>query len=484
MYSIGLDVGTQGARALVCSADGTIVASASEAFSSSRKTLDIPGGVVQDPEEWWKAASICLRIVMTELRSSGASPNEICGLAVDSTSGTILAIDSSNVPLTPAIMYSDTRAVEESDECNAAGSDLTSKLGYRFSSSFGLPKIVWLKRNNRDLFDRTSCFIHAADYIVGKLTGNFRVSDSSNAMKTGYDLVNNCWPEFLESSLGIPISKLPKVVSPGEVIGKVSEECSRSTGLPAGARVVAGVTDGTAGFLASGASRVGDWNSTIGSTLVIRGISSELIRDPLGRVYSHSHPDGYWLPGGASNAGAECLAKLFHGKNLDELGAYVPVYSPTSLFVYPLVRRGERLPFLNPNAEGFIVGEPRDSRDLYAAYLEGIGFVERWSFEVLESLGAKVGGSIYTTGGGARSTEWMQVRANILQKQVIRPRWCECAIGAAVVAASSTIFSGFQEASREMVRVGEAVDPDPSKIGAYDRKYREFRSVCSARGYV
>jgi xylulokinase len=485
MYVIGLDVGTQGARALVCGADGSILASASQTFSLPTKAVvSETGSLVQDPGDWWTAAAACVRIVISDLRNLGISPAEIRGVAVDSTSGTIIATDASGNPLAPAIMYNDVRSVAEAEECNAAGSALTEKLGYRFSASFGLPKILWLKKHEPKLFDAASCFIHAADYIVGRLTGNFRISDSSSAMKTGYDLIEKRWPEFIESSLGIPIDKLPKVVPPGEIIGEVSEECSRETGLAAGTKVIAGVTDGTAGFLASGAAKVGDWNSTIGTTMVLRGISSDLIKDPKGRVYCHSHPQGYWLPGGASNSGAECLSKLFHGKNLDELGAYVPVYSPTSLLVYPLIRKGERFPFSDPNAEGFIVGEPRDSRDLFTAYLEGIAFVERWSFEVLQSLGAFVGDSVYTTGGGAKSTEWMQIRATVLNRRVIRPQWFECAIGTAAVAASSTIFSGLDEAVRGMVKTGESVDPDPSKSAAYEHKYVAFRDACTARGYV
>lgn len=483
MYVLGLDIGTQGARAIVCDANGSILAQASEQFAPPRHVeLLPPGWVEQSPADWWDAAVECLSGVTEEMRHSGLSPADIGAIAVDSTSGTVVAVDDQGSPLRPAIMYNDTRAVHEASACNSAGSDLTDKLAYKFSAAFALPKILWVKHHEADIYER-AIFLHAADYIVGRLIGSFGVSDTSNALKTGYDLIDGRWPDFVESQLGVPSAKLPSVVRPGTVIGEVSAECSRQTGLVRSASVVAGVTDGTAGFLASGAVKVGDWNSTIGTTLVIRGVSSNLIKDPQGRIYSHAHPDGYWLPGGASNCGAECLRQLFQGRDLDHLNAYVPQYSPTMLLVYPLVRTGERLPFVNPNAEGFIIGEPRDSRDLYAAYLEGVGYVERWCYELLGELGAEIGDTIYTTGGGARSPEWMQVRADILGKRVVRPASTECAMGTAAVAASGTLYPDLETAVREMIKPGESVDPDGSRTDLYDQRYRAFRAACERRGY-
>lgn len=483
MYVLGLDVGTQGARALVCDGKGGILAQASQEYQPSEFELVPPGHAEQDPAGWWSAASECLQHVVKELKFAGRSPQGIKAIAVDSTSGTIVPLDKSGKPLRQAIMYNDTRAVSEADECNSAGSDLTDKLGYKFASSFALPKILWIKRNEPQIFEQTACFAHAADYIVSRLTGNFRFSDTSNVLKTGYDLVDRCWPEFISSALGIPAHMFPQVASPGFTIGKVTDACARDTGLAPGTPVVAGVTDGTAGFLASGAVRVGDWNSTIGTTLVIRGVSTDLIKDSRGRIYCHSHPQGYWLPGGASSVGAECLAKLFHGRNLDEFNAYVPQYSPTSLIVYPLVRTGERLPFVDPHAEGFIIGEPRDSRDLYAAYLEGVGYVERWCLELLEGLGAEVGDTVYTTGGGAKSLEWMQVRANILNRRVSRPQSAECAMGTAAVAASKTLFADLESAVKSMVKTGESVEPNPAQVDIYTERYHSFREACARRGY-
>lgn len=483
MHVMGLDIGTQGARAIVCSPTGEIIAHASEPFKKSA-ALPLPNGwFEQNPDDWWEAAVKCIRSVVHALAISGIDAYDIDAIAVDSTSGTIVAVDANGTPLYPAIMYNDCRSEQEAEECNNAGKELIERFGYRFTSSFALPKMLWLKRREPIVFHNAAHLIHAADFIVGKLTGDFHISDTSNSLKTGYDLLNHRWPDFIESELGIPIEKLPKVFNPGDRIGAISSNCANETGMKPGTPVIAGVTDGTAGFFASGAVSIGDWNSTIGTTLVIRGVSKQLITDPQGRIYCHAHPQGYWLPGGASNVGAECIARLFEAKDLTEFDARTLLYAPSNVIVFPLMRRGERFPFINPEAEGFVVGEAIDEYDLYTAYLQGVGFVERWCYELLKELGAEMGSTIRTTGGGAKSKQWIQIRANILNKRILRPQSTECAVGTAVVAASGSIYSNLEDAASAMVKISDCVEPNQSSISRYDDLYNRFRNECAARGY-
>lgn len=480
---LGLDVGTQGARVIVCSESGAVVAQSSRPFGGDAAVAGLqPGWFEQRPEAWWEAAACALRDVADSLKALGRDSAEIRAIAVDSTSGTVLSVDSAGEALRPALMYNDGRAEEEAQKCNNAASDLISRLGYRFGSSFGLPKVLWLARREPDTWRRTHRVIHASDYIVGRLTGDFSKSDSSNAMKTGYDLACSRWPTFISDSLGIEIDKLPEVVAPGEPIGCVSHGCAIETGLAPGTMVVGGVSDGTAGFVASGAASPGEWNSTVGTTLVMRGVSESLVKDEAGRVYCHRHPDGFWLPGGASNVGGECLAKLFPGEDYDELSRQIADRLPSGLLVYPLVRLGERLPFIDPHARGFVAGVHHGRRQLYAGYLEGVAFVERWCCELMGELGAVVGDTIYATGGGARSLEWMRIRASVLNKRLVRPAVAESAMGAAMVAASRTVFSSLSEASRAMVKYDARIDPDNRLVEAYDEHYLAFREECASRG--
>ena len=480
---VGLDVGTQGARAIACDEGGRVVAQSSCPFDTDPQVIGLPPGwFEQDARVWWDSASRCLRSVTASLAGFGLGAGCIAAIAVDSTSGTVVPVDGSGTPLRPAIMYNDTRSRVEADECNEAGRDLTKKLGYRFGSSFALPKLLWLKRNEPRVWDAAHKLVHAADFIVGNLTGDFGVTDNSNALKTGCDLVELRWPDFIFRDLGIDRAKLPALAVPGEPIGRVTAECARLTGLEQGTPVVAGVSDGTAGFVASGASAVGEWNSTIGTTLVLRGISERLIRDPQGRIYCHRHPDGWWLPGGASNVGGECLAELFPDADYDMLNREAAELIPSGVVCYPLVRRGERLPFVDPEAQGFLPNGGLRGAELYAACLEGVAFAERWCYELMEDLGAPVGHTVYATGGGAKSVTWMRIRAAVLRKRLVRPAVTEAAMGAAIVAASRTLYTSLAQAVAAMVKQDLAVEPEDALAEAYQDRYAAFRAECAARG--
>lgn len=476
---IGIDAGTQGARAVAVDDDGRIVASAARAYIGA--VVDLPPPLAeQRADAWWDACAECLR----ELASS-VGPTTIGAIAVASTSGTFVPVDSAGQPLRPAIMYNDGRAGEElTCEVQAAGASLAAKLGYRFAPAFALPKMLWLRKKEPSVFERAWKLLHAADFIAGKLTGRFDVTDSSNALKSGYDLVELRWPRFIEERLGIPLAKLPDVLTPGEAVGSVTGAAARETGLAAGTPVVAGLTDGTASFIASGASAPGDWCSTLGTTLVLRGIAGELVRDPHGRFYSHRHPDGWWLPGGASNVGGECLATLYADQDLAALDCAAAEHLPTDLVVYPLVRTGERAPFVSDAAKGFVLGEPGCEAQLYAAYLEGVALVEQWCYSELAALGAPLGDTVRATGGGARSDVWCQLRANVLGRAIVRPVVTGAAFGAAIVADSCASDCGVADSARRLVRAERLFEPEEANHAVYRAKLSVLISECQERGYL
>ncbi len=472
-----IDVGTQAARCLIVDLEGRVLASGSAPISSPAR--DLPDGwAEQDPEAWWEATGAACRAAVGAFEGDLGGP---LAIAVDSTSGTIVPVDAQGRALRPALMYNDVRAVAETQEVQAAGEEIAEKLGYAFQASFALPKLLWLKRHEPDLFARTARFLHAADFIVSRLSGGAMVSDTSNALKTGYDLVACCWPAFIADELGIPLDRLPEVVTPGDAVAEVSDEAASATGLPAGGRIVAGCSDGTAAFLASGASRPGEVNSNLGTTLVVRAVSERLVRDPSGRIYCHLHPDGWWLPGGASSSGGEIILKTF-GDRAQALEREVPGLIPTDVLVYPLARTGERLPFVDAQAQGFVVGTPASEAEHLAAMMEGVAFVERWAFEVLEELGAGEATRAYVTGGGTRSETWLRLRASVLGLPLHRPAVAESAFGAAILAASGRL-GGVSAATRAMVRPDVTIEPDPVLQAAYGERYPLFRVACAERGY-
>jgi len=469
---LGVDLGTQSVRAVGVSETGRVLGQGSHALTSRR---DGPRHE-QDPEDWWHAITCACRAALT-----GLPATSIKGLAVDGTSGTILLVDRSGKALTSGLMYDDTRAGEEARRANEAGADIWASLGYRMQPSWALPKLLWLLREHSDVISGAQ-LAHQADFINRRLAGHEVSSDSSNALKTGYDLVHETWPYEVLEALGVPDQIMPAVVRPGMPVGAVCSEAAAMTGIPTGTPILAGMTDGCAAQIAAGALDVGSWNSVLGSTLVLKGVTRELIRDPAGVVYSHRSPDGNWLPGGASSTGAAILAKQFPGRDLDALSAQAAEREPASVIAYPLVSRGERFPFTAPDAEGFVLGDPSDEIDLYAALLQGVSFIERLCFDYLDMLGASAGGDLSLTGGAARSRYWCQLRADILERSVRVPENAETALGMAVLAAS--VGRPISHVAKEMVRICEVIDPRPDRIARFHEPYLRLVEELARRGWV
>lgn len=472
-YTLGVDLGTQSVRAVAVSSNGEILGSGVQRLTSQKNGIRHE----QDPEEWWQSVVVACRQAAAML-----APEALQAIAVDGTSGTILLLDSSGDPLTPGLMYDDGRAVREEQRVNEIGADLWQELGYsRMQPSWALPKLLWLLREQGYLAPGV-CLAHQTDFINRRLVGHEVASDTSTSLKTGYDLLRLCWPHGIFERLGIPASVLPSVDLPGQQLGILCSQAASAIGLPAGVPVVAGMTDGCAAQIGSGAVRVGSWNAVLGTTLVLKGVTRDLIHDPLGVVYSHRSPDNTWLPGGASSSGAGILTARFPGYNLDALGEQAWQRGVVDIIAYPLTTRGERFPFAAPQAEGFVLGEPVDDIDLYAAMLQGVAFVERLCFDYLALLGAPLDGELRLTGGGTGSHYWNQLRANVLARPVSIPMYTESALGMAILAASR----GRQLASvaERMVRVREHIFPAAEQTHRLALLYVRFVDALEQRGWL
>ncbi|HEV2785992.1 MAG TPA: FGGY family carbohydrate kinase, partial [Solirubrobacteraceae bacterium] len=407
---VGLDLGTGSARALAVAADGA-VAGRGAAELHSRRDGDRHE---QDAASWWKAVAGACREALRDV-----APDRVRAVATCATSGTIVLVDRDGEPLTPALMYDDGRAAEQAERLGLA-------------TSWALPKLAWLLEHDPAARAPGARLTHQPDVVNRRLVGQPVASDSSHALKTGYDPGRDRWGDAAE-----PAELLPDVVAPGTALGTVCAQAAEQTGLPAGIPVVAGMTDGCAAQIAAGALRPGDCNSVLGTTLVLKGCSRERIEDRAHGVYSHRSPDEGWLPGGASSSGAGVLPATFPDRDLDELGRRAAEHERTSVLAYPLVSRGERFPFAAPDARAFMLGTPADEGEHAAALLQGLALVERLCLARLEQLGAPTGGELSLTGGAARSRPFCRLRAEVLGREVRLPESAEGAFGMALLAAST-----------------------------------------------
>ena len=476
---IGLDIGTGGVRAVAVDATGTVVAHSRTALVPVVSSGG-PARHEQDAEAWWRAVVATLHDLSQEL---GVRREEIVAVCVDGTSGTLVCLDGQGGALRPAIMHNDQRAAAEADQLSPPAAVMCRKLGYRIAPSFAAAKILWLQRHEPAVFEATRWFAHQADFIAGRLGADLGVTDYSNALKTGYDLVDEDWPSWWDGFDGVG-ERLPRVVAPGTQVGVVTAVAAGAVRLPAGALIIAGATDGTAAFLASGANGAGADNTTLGTTLVFKRLSRRLSADADGLVYSHKLPGGFWLPGAASSTGGEWIEQQFADDDLARLDRQSRQHLPCESIAYPLAAAGERFPFLAPGARGFCHPPANDPVTRYAANLQGTALVERLAYDVLDRTTGTRGLDIYATGGASRSDDWLQLRADVAGRCVHRPSYAESAFGSAVLAAAATWHGDWRSAARQMVSIDRAFEPDRTRAAAYEERYGRFCRLLEQHGYT
>jgi D-ribulokinase len=471
---LGVDVGTSGVRSLAATAEGDVLAEARATLS------DLPAAGAaheQDANAWWRA--ICHTI--KELRKSLESGQRwagIAGIAVTSTSGSLVLADSQGEPVRPAMLYDDGRAA-------AVAGELSRRLPAGqapVNTSFSLAKALWVRQEEPSVWERASYILHPADWLSAKLTGHFGFCDYSNALKLGYDQEKGEWTAAVGLA-GIPASMLPRIVAPGHQVGAVSARASEETGLTAGAPVLAGASDGMASLIGSGACETGHANTTLGTTLVWKVLTPTKPRLGPG-MYCHYLPNNLWAPGAASNTGPGSLQFDEPHITPAEMDRRAAPHLPTSIQCYLLGARGERFPFSNPQAQSFLDGRPASPSERHAARLQSLACVERWGYERLEACGVTVGNEVFSAGGAAASPVLSQLRANLLSRTVMRCANPTASFGAAILAAGTVLFGGeLTVAIRSMTCISKACAPELEAAEKFEKAYQLFRAACARHGF-
>jgi sugar (pentulose or hexulose) kinase len=413
--ALGIDVGTSGVRLAAIDRDERVVAFAETAMPPPRRDGD---RITQDPAIWLGGLEEAMgRLAgMLDLR-------RVKGLAVDGTSGTLVAVDDAGRAMTPASLYNDRAddaaiaAVGRAAPAASAALGATSPLAraMRLLSMGGVARIL-----------------HQADWIAGQMSGRFDVSDENNALKTGYDPVARRWPAWIADT-GVAEDVLPTVVPAGTVIGGVSAHAAQRFGLRPGTSVVAGTTDGCAAFLATGAAETGEAVTSLGSTLVLKVFCERPVSAPQYGLYSHRIGDR-WLAGGASNTGGAALARFFTTQAIREISARIEPDKESGLDYYPLPARGERFPINDAEFEPRMTPRPDDDVAFLHGLLEGIAKIEALGYRRLAELGGPPLACVYSVGGGAANATWSRIRGSILGVPLRPSKSDEAAVGVARLA--------------------------------------------------
>lgn len=410
---IGIDVGTSGVRAVAIDEKRTEVAIASQPFSAQPFER-------RDPHSWWAGTEAAMDALLAQVE-----PSAVAAIAVDGTSGTMVVVDCLGEQLASAKLYND--RCEDSDILNRIAKVAPVTAAVHGASS-ALSRLIEFSSG----IDDAAFVLHEADWVASRLSGLVGLSDENNSLKTGYDPIARRWPDWIGEA-GANTKLLPHVVEPGTPYGTVSSQCARRFGLSAATLVVAGSTDGCASFLATGARRIGDGVTVLGSTLTVKLLSQQPITAPAYGIYSH-RIDDLWLAGGASNTGGAVLLHYFSNDELEALSKTIDPETNTDLDYYPLVTSGERFPINDPDLAPRVTPRPENDAMFLQALFEGIAKVEALAYERIAELGGPELATLRTVGGGAANPVWTRIREKQMGVPMKPALSNEAAMGAAILA--------------------------------------------------
>ncbi|MCW8910878.1 MAG: FGGY-family carbohydrate kinase [Gammaproteobacteria bacterium] len=413
---IGIDMGTSGCRACAIDENRAVIATSSQSLPPAHRDGD---AIEQDALIWWQAVEKLLTALCQQI-----DPQKIKAICVDGTSGTLLLTDGQGNPLSPALMYNDSRSIAQAEQIKKIAPEDSAAQG----ASSGLAKLIYLQQQ----FPDAKHALHQADWIAGKLSGQFSITDENNALKTGYNPIERKWPDWL-NKLNFNNSLLPEVVPPGTVIGNITRNISKQFNMPAETQIIAGTTDSIAAFIATGTNHPGEAVTSLGSTLVLKIISAKPVFNSQYGIYSH-RLGKHWLAGGASNSGGAVLKQFFTPQKIDEMTHLLNPEIETGLNFYPLTKKGERFPVNDSELQPRLQPRPRDDAVFFQAILEGISKIEYDGYTKLHELGAPFPVSIQTAGGGSCNPAWTIIRKKIMGTDIKTARQTEACYGAALLA--------------------------------------------------
>ena len=416
-HYLGIDVGTSGCRSCLIDDEAQLLAGVHTPLPAPVRNGN---AVQQDAGIWWTALAENLDQLGRQHDLSA-----VTAMTLDATSATLLCCDRQGTPLGPALMYNDARATTQAQRiARVAPPDCAAH-----GPSASLAKLLWLLETGS--CNEAGLCLHQADWLLGRLCGQYGFSDENNALKLGYDVIQRRWPDWLDT-LDIPPQLLPEVVPAGQVVSTLAVPWSERWGLPRDTRVLAGTTDSTASFIATGA-RPGEAVTSLGSTLVLKVMAGQPVFAPEYGVYSHRLGD-HWLVGGASNSGGAVLRQYFRDEDLDRLAARIDIETPTGLDYYPLPATGERFPVNDPGLAPRLQPRPDDDVLFFQGILEGIAGIEHDGYRKLAALGAPWPSRIISTGGGASNEPWRTMRARLNGIPVTAATHQDAAYGTALLA--------------------------------------------------
>lgn len=467
------DLGTTGNKAVLIDEDGQLV---DVAFASYRTAHPAPLAAEQNPAHWWRAVVRCTRLL---LQRDESRRSRLVAVGFSGHMNGVALVDGEGNPLRPALIHADIRAQQACEQLrlNMGEEGYYTITGNRIAPFYSLPKLMMLMEREPEVVQRARWMIQCKDYCVGRMTGKWGVTDPSDASLTGiYDVNRLRWSEEVIRASGISARLLPEVVPSTQVVGHVSREAARATGLPQGLPVVIGAGDGACATVGAGVVETGESYTYIGGTAWTSCLRERFTPDPNMRLTTlmAAQPQRWVQFGTVQSAGSawDWFVRLFgRGVGMERLhreASEVPAGSDGLIFLPYL--SGERAPIWNPRARGVFFGlQAHHTRaHLARAVLEGVSYALESILQVMREHGA-IADSVRVVGGGTRSDLWMRILADVYGCPAEVPRHAESstAIGAAVIAGVGTGLFGRFAIAKEIAVSERRMEPEENHRVVY-----------------
>ena len=493
MQLAGLDIGTTGCKAAIFDEVGTLLASASREYA-----VDIPHPTwaEQDAENVWRLAQDALGEAI-----AAAGTREIVAIGLSVQGEAVMPVDARGRALRPAILGMDTRVGRQNEWLRQTfgGEHLFARTGMPIHPVNTLPKLLWLKKHEPDIWDGATQFLLYEDFLIHRMTGEAVISRCLASRTQLFDIPENRWSAEILRALELNESRLAKVVPSGFAAGPMDAGLAQSLGLRKAPLVVTGGHDQACGALGVGLTRPGLAMVSTGTAEVVEvALPEPALNETLYNgnisVYAHVVP-GLYLAMALNHSGG-LLLRWFRDTVCQEelrqaqergVDAYNLILAdaspdPTDLLLLPHFG-GSGTPMVDTASKGAILGLTfsTSKTELAKAVLEGLTYELRINLDLLREGGVDIR-ELRAIGGGARSDLWLQLKADITATPVVRPRVTEAACwGAALLAGvGAGVYASAAQASEEMLNLEQRFEPDSERQAQYEERFALHREVYPA----
>lgn len=484
-YVLGLDLGTGSLKGLLMTKDGTIITT-----KSAEYPLITPqsGYSEQDPEEWLKAAEQVIQSIVKEIPDAAS---KIDGISFSGQMHSLVLLDNKNHVLRNAILWNDVRTTEQCREITETlKDDLISITKNRALEGFTLPKLLWVKEKEPEIWQKVAHFLLPKDYLGYWLTGNQQMEYSDAAGTLLLDVEQKCWSKKIIDTFEIEERICPPLVYSTDSIGTVREELLERLGLQGRIEVFAGGADNACAAVGAGIVKDGVALASIGTSGVFLSYEETGDKQYEGDLhyFNHAVKDAYYSMGVTLAAGHSLTwYKNTFAKNetYDELlqgVAKIPAGSMELYFTPYIV--GERTPHVDSKVRGSFIGiDTNHTRDHFTrAVLEGITFSLKDSQILMEEKAGKSFKRIISVGGGAKNKNWLQIQADIFDATIVTMSTEQGpAMGAAMIAAvGAGWFADLKECASVVVSYKDEIHSIPENVEKYKNSYKKYREIYPA----